>query len=206
MNILNISKKELIMDPIIRFDIVQGSEEWLKIRKEKIGASDSAAIMGVSPWTTRENLLEEKTSDALFSYENEYMKRGKDLEELARELFNIKTGILMTPCVVFSQEYPWMMASLDGISTCRKYALEIKCPGKRDHSSAVMGNIPYKYTPQVQHQSVCVNLEMIFYFSFDGFDGTILEVKKDKIYCQNLIFETKKFYDEMMMRKALAFN
>ena len=38
----------------------QGSEEWLKLRKNYLGASDAAVVLGISPFQTRYQLWQDK--------------------------------------------------------------------------------------------------------------------------------------------------
>lgn len=169
----------------------QGTPEWLKLRKTKITATDASTIMGVNPWKTKEQLYKEKLSDENNTFTNEAMERGIELEPIARELFEIKTGIEMTPQIFVKD---WAMASLDGISFCGQYVLEIKCPGPRDHAIAVAGNIPDHYYPQLQHQMYVTNVQLAYYFSFDGADGVIVKVKRNEEYIEKMIEEELKFY------------
>lgn len=176
-------------------DIEQGTPEWHALRKIKITATDASIIMGASHWKTRIQLYHEKLSNDPPFPPNERMQRGIDLEPVARELFNLKTGLNMRPAVVINPYYPWMMASLDGLSECGQYSLEIKCPGEKDHNEALAGKVPAHYFPQNQHQIKCVNPKIHFYFSFDGMDGPIIEVKKDDGYIEKMLIEEKKFYE-----------
>jgi putative phage-type endonuclease len=171
-------------------DLEQGSLEWLKLRKTKITATDAAVIMGASHWKTSLQLYHEKLSEDNNTFRNEAMQRGIDLEPIARDLFEIKTGHKMIPKVVVND---WTMASLDGINAWDEI-LEIKCPGPKDHSIAVSGKIPDHYYPQLQHQMYVCNSEKAFYFSFDGADGVIVEVKRDDEYIEKMIAEEFKFY------------
>jgi putative phage-type endonuclease len=176
--------------------ITQGSDEWLRFRRSHIGASDAVTIMGLSPWKSSLQLFEEK----LFQFEqeeNQYMKRGKDLEEAARESFEEKLGIQVFPMVFESLEFPWMAASMDGISMDYKIGVEIKVPGKTDQKKAREGKIPPKYIPQLQHQIFVCELQMIYYFSFDGEEGVILEVKRDDEYIAKLIDKEKEFWHSL---------
>jgi putative phage-type endonuclease len=172
-------------------NLVQGSNEWLEFRKTKITATDSCVIMGASHWKTRVQLYYEKTADILPSPPNERMKRGTDLEPIARELFCIKTGNLMIPKVVVKD---WCMASLDGINEWNEI-LEIKCPGDKDHAIALSGKVPDHYYPQLQHQMYVCDSDLVYYFSFDGVDGVIVNVKRDDKYIEKMIQEEKKFYE-----------
>lgn len=175
--------------------LIQQTPEWLEMRKEKIGASDAPIIMGVSPWKTPYRLWEEKTDRKEGGYTSSSMKRGIDLENSAREHFIKLTGITVDPQVIMHPQYEWMMASLDGISDCGQYIVEIKCPGKEDHEMAVKGQIPDKYYPQLQHQLEVCNLDMAYYFSFDGKDGVIIECQRDKKYIKGMLKKELEFFE-----------
>ncbi|MEN6512252.1 MAG: lambda-exonuclease family protein [Chloroherpetonaceae bacterium] len=172
-------------------DIQQGSEEWLNLRKTKITATDSCVIMGTSHWKTRIQLYHEKKDPNYRSITNERMQRGIELEPVARDLFCYKYKTKMEPKVIVKD---WAMASLDGINAWNEI-LEIKCPGEKDHNLALSGKIPEHYYPQLQHQMYVCEAEKAYYFSFDGFDGVTIEVKRDDKYIEKMIEEEKKFYD-----------
>jgi len=109
----------------------QRSAEWFKLRKEKIGASDAAAILGVSPWKTILELYNEKMSEELtVPPQNAWMQRGIDLEPEALRAFEIETGYLMSPQVLINPRHQWMMASLDGLDIDGRAACEIKVKKK----------------------------------------------------------------------------
>jgi putative phage-type endonuclease len=172
----------------------QQTKEWHELRKQKIGASDAPAIMGVSPWKTKLQLWEEKVGLRESNYKSQWMERGIKLEEAARKSFMLMTGIDVAPSIVISKEYDFMMASLDGLSQNGRDAVEIKCPGANDHALALLGIIPDKYLPQLQHQMIVCELDSIYYFSFDGQNGTLIKVKRDDIYCNGMIENEKDFF------------
>lgn len=170
----------------------QGTPEWLALRKTKITATDASVIMGENPWKTNYQLYREKISDDAPKPSNERMQRGLDLEPVARDLFTIKTGIEMNPKIIVKD---WAMASLDGMDDSRKFILEIKCPGPKDHELALENKIPGHYYPQLQHQMYVCDVKEMFYFSFDGIEGAIVYVSRNDEYIEKMIFEEKKFYD-----------
>ena len=173
-------------------DLEQGCPEWHSLRKTKITATDSCVIMGASHWKTRIQLYHEKLSIELPAPANERMQRGTFLEPIARDLFNVKTGCKMKPAVAVKD---WLMASLDGIDEKSGCILEVKCPGEKDHSTAVQGKVPDHYYPQLQHQMYVAGVQMAYYFSFDGMDGVIVQVKRNHEYVENMLVEERKFYD-----------
>lgn len=180
---------------------VQGSKEWLDLRKTKITATDASIIMKASKWKTPLQLYNEKTSPDGATYLSEAMRRGIELEPIARDLFTFKTGIKLIDKddprnVVINPDKPWMMASFDGISECGKYSVEIKCPmpNSYDHYLARNREIPPMYYPQVQHQIECLKPQAHFFMVFDGFDGDPFDVAKNPSYIENMIEEELKFY------------
>lgn len=175
----------------------QNTDEWLEMRKNHIGASDAAVIMEVSPWSTPHALWEEKIGIRQPRVLNSAMARGNRLEDAARECFINMTGIVVFDEVVFHPQYPWMMASLDGIDMERKNIVEIKCPGPDDHDMAVNGYVPAKYYPQLQHQMEVTGLDQCHYFSFDGEHGVIVIVNRNQDYIDKLVKKEYEFYECM---------
>lgn len=174
--------------------LIQGTDAWLELRKTKVTASDAAVIMGMNPWKTPYMLWKEKMGLIPPQEENEAMRRGSDLEPIARELFNLKLNMAFEPAVVFHPENEWMMASLDGMSDLGNI-VEIKCPGEKTHAIALNGKIPDYYYPQVQHQIACADTKFAYYFSFDGIDGVTVRVDRDQSFIDAYMPKAKEFYD-----------
>lgn len=176
---------------------MQGSYEWLEWRKKRIGASDSAAIMGISPYKTAYRLWEEKLGLRDPETTNERMQRGIDLEPKARACFETMISMEVTPRVFEHQEYSWMVASLDGFGETEQgntFAVEIKCNGAKNHQEAIEGRIPEHYQCQMQHQMSVTKLQWMYYFSFDGENGIVLTLPRDDRFIENLIEKEKEFY------------
>lgn len=178
-------------DAIQMLQLTQGSPEWFQLRKTKITATDACVIMGANHWKTKRQLYYEKISDDPPKAPNARMQRGTDLEPIARELFTIKTGIEAFPAVVVKD---WTMASLDGISHNNEI-VEIKCSGDADHSIALKGKVPDHYYPQLQHQMHVCNVDKMYYFSFDGADGVIVELLRNPLYVEKMLVEEIRFYN-----------
>lgn len=180
---------------LVPLKILQESEEWHHLRKNKIGASMAPIIMGVSPWKTPTDLWSEMIGLKQKDEITPYQQRGLNLEDAARRYFYIMTGYEVFPQVFICKTNSWMMASLDGITHFNDVALEIKCPGRNDHLTALSGEIPKKYYPQIQHQLAVTGLDMIYYLSYDGEAGVILTVQRDQEYIDYLIEKEKEFYE-----------
>lgn len=169
------------------------TEEELEFRKNKLGASDAPIILGVSPWCTPLQLYKEKLG--LEKRESNFqMNRGNTLEPIARKFFEDEIGVSVNPKLMMHPKYNWMIANMDGISEIGHVAVEIKCPGKKDHKTAVEGNVPEKYIPQLQHQMEVCGLDWMYYCSFDGKDIVNIKVKRDQDYIDTLISVELKFW------------
>ncbi len=178
--------------------LTQNTSEWLAYRKRHIGASETPYIMGSSPYVTPYQLWVRKKGLIPDVEMTPAMQRGKDLEPIALAEFEEIHNIFMTPKVFVSEEYPWMMASMDGVSLCGKVAVEIKCPGKKNHELALSGKIPEEYIYQLQHQMIVLKLDSMLYFSFDGQKGVTLVAKKDPVLAEKCIFHTHAFWQSIL--------
>src|ERR1700722_13914293 len=147
-------------------NLQQGSKEWLDYRKSKVMATDVPVILGSNPWKTTLELWEEKLDFRPPTQLNDAMRRGQELEPEARKLACELIGIEFEPCVCESSEYPWLAESLDGLSKCGRYILEIKCPKEATHIDAINGIVPPYYTDQKQDQLLVTGAEMCYYFSY----------------------------------------
>lgn len=172
----------------------QRSTEWLEMRKNKIGASDAPIIMGLSPWLTPYQLWEQKVGLQGAQAETGAMRRGIEMEDQARDCFERMTALTVFPQVMIHPDYDWMMASLDGMDIEQNHIVEIKCAGREDHQLAKSGKVPEKYYPQLQHQLEVTGLDMVYYFSYDGSEGVIVEVGRNTRYIWNLVDEERAFH------------
>lgn len=175
--------------------ITQNTPEWLQLRKNKVGASDAPVIMGVSPWKTPFQLWQQKLDLVPDEPTTPSQQYGIDMEEIARQAYQSYTNIPVRPKVVFHPDQSFMMASLDGLSSDGKIAVEIKNVKQEDHQSAKSGRIPKYYYPQLQHQMACLELPEMHYFSYKPNDSILVVVRRDDKYIENLYEEEKKFYN-----------
>lgn len=164
------------------------------LRREFIGSSDASAIMGVSPWDTPLTLWETKLGLRMPKNLSHAMARGIELEQAARDKMHELTGMEFKPKRIFIEKYPYMMANLDGISSCGNYSVEIKCPGAADHASAIAGVVPTKYYPQLQHQMIVSGHKIMYYMSYTPTDPIVLKVEADSDYQEKLMIKEDEFY------------
>lgn len=184
-----------------QLNISQGSPEWLTWRKTKITSTDAGVILGLSPYCTPDLLMKRKNGEVPPEEENEFMRRGSFLEEEARHEFMSQFGIFMAPAVVESDEYSWAAASLDGLSTCNKYLLEIKCPGIKNHVEALdKKTIAPQYYAQIQHHLMVTGCDKAFYFSYNPTcerKTVTLEILPNQDFIKDMIRKEFDFYKSL---------
>lgn len=123
----------------------QLSDAQMQMRRTGIGASEIAAVCGISPWSTPTQVwLKKAPLDAAEPYDttpldNMAIKVGNILEEPLRQLYMNETGLFV---VKYDETYrhpnvPFLLATPDGLcygterSTDVAHGLEIKNVGKR---------------------------------------------------------------------------
>lgn len=180
-------------------EVEQGTDAWLSWRKTVITATDCPAILGSSPWQTAYKCWQRKLGLIDEQKSNEAMERGKRLEPEARALFIKEHNVDMKAAVVESSEFEFLGASLDGLSSCNKFILEIKCGGVKLHDMAIAGKIPDYYMDQMQHQLLVTGAEMCYYYSYNGKEGICIEVKPDPEFKDKFLAKARAFW------KSIAF-
>jgi putative phage-type endonuclease len=94
------------------------SAEWHQARRGTVSASEVAAIMGLSPWTSRFDLYWQKKSGTSSQAENPDMARGRRLEALVLDDFRVTHPefIVYPVGLLASIERPWQTASPDAMA------------------------------------------------------------------------------------------
>jgi putative phage-type endonuclease len=172
---------EIIMNTPAIIQLTQGSPEWHAYRLTHRNASESAAVLGLSPWTTPYQLWLIKTSR--YCHEtNVAMQRGTELEPAARVAYEAQTGLIMQPVVLEAGAYS---ASLDGMTLEGDLVLEIKCPMRGANSNlwldVAAGQVPAYYLIQVQHQLMVSGASTAHLWVYDGNKGLLHEIDRDEL-------------------------
>lgn len=143
---------------MIAFD---SRKEWLEHRKNGLGGSDIAAVIGENPWMSNSELWEIKTGRRQQADigDKEFVQYGHSAEEHIRELFRLDHPELIVRYADFNSwtndRYPWAVASLDGwtgdVINNRKGVLEIKTTEIQRSKDWEKwdGGIPQQYYSQV---------------------------------------------------------
>ena len=173
----------------------QNTAEWHRWRQQGLGASDAPVIMGEAAFKTPRMLWSIKTGRMQEDAAGPAARRGRELERLARRVYEQEVGIQMEPLCLVHDQLEWMRASLDGLSFDGSTVLEIKCPmNVRDQSAAQQGSVPPQYYAQLQHELEVSGAEEAHYWSFDGSAGSLVRVRPDREYLKRLLDAEAAFW------------
>ena len=179
----------------------QTHDEWLNARREGIGGSDAAAILGVSPWTSAYTLWLDKTGQSSHTEETPAMRFGTLMEGPIRDTYREMTGqsVAETPFTYAHPEHPFMRANLDGlILDDEGYAeaiLEVKTAA---NPWAWANGVPAYYVAQVQHYMAVVGLpRAVVVVLLGGEDLQTFDVDADPDYQAALIKVEAEFWQSV---------
>ncbi len=186
-------------------DLTQRSDEWLKWRDNGIGASDAPTIMGETRWKTRESLLRDKVYGAP-ERKTATMIRGIELEPEALIAYQKHNGIKLRPVCIQSQYFPWLRASLDGLSYDGQRVVEIKCGESVYRHASRYKQPPRYYYGQLQHILALTGLPSIDFWCYWPEQPYVhIIVFRDSDYIKRLLKEEKSFWDEVCHLRNNAF-
>lgn len=169
-------------------------EEWLQERKNGIGGSDAATIIGLNPYKTNIQLWEEKTGrrEAIDISDKPYVQYGTYAEEHLRELFKLDFPQYEVShqenTIIKHPKYPFLFASLDGQLVDKETGelgiLEIKTTNilQSMQKEKWKDKIPDNYYCQVLH-----------YLNVTGYSFVILKAQLKYDYDGDIKLETRHY-------------
>lgn len=175
----------------------QGTQEWLDFRSNRIGASDVAPILGLSPYTTRLGLWKEKMGICPPKHESYAMKYGKENEVWVRSQMNVLLECNFEPKCFVDEVNDWLMCSVDGIDVEKGVIIEIKCANQEDHDLACRKIVPTKYIPQLQTIMYVCDVGKIWYCSYHKQDLQYFCVPRSYAYLDEMIPKLKDFWESL---------
>lgn len=172
--------------------IIQGTPEWFEVRLGKFTASDAQAIANDGTGLTTlvfEKVAEKLTKKFKESYTNEDMVRGNELEALARDAYELETGIVVKQ-VGFIEKSDFVGCSPDGIIE-PDGLLEIKCPSDTNFVKYMYEKkIDTKYIWQVQMQMLVSERNWVDFVIFNpNFPSPIIieRIERDENKIEKLL-------------------
>ena len=136
-------------------------QEWLRERKNYIGGTDLASIVGLSPYKTALDVYLDKTSDDIREESSPAMKWGSLLEDVIAKEYAEVTGynLEIEPNVLYHPKYKFLGSNIDRWADNKKHVLECKTAGftrGKEWGEVGTDQIPESYLVQVAfYASIC---------------------------------------------------
>lgn len=151
-------------------NVTQGSQEWLAARAKCFTASDAPAIMGVSKYKTRTELLREKATGIAPEIDAATQARfdaGHAAEAAARPLAEAIIGEELFPVTATTDDGKYL-ASSDGATMLYDTGFEHKLFNAQLVESVKAGIVPESHKWQLVHQAMVFGFKRIMFCVSDG--------------------------------------
>lgn len=169
---------------MITHNLVQGTAAWHSYRAAHDNASDAPAMMGVSSYKTRDQLIAERATGIVPEVDaatQRLFDSGHRFEALARPLAQKIIGEELYACTGSENETSRLSASFDGLTMLEDVAFEHKRLNKRLREAlAVPGctgaDLPMEYQIQMEQQCAVSGCERVLFMASDWDDqGQLIE-------------------------------
>lgn len=154
---------------MITHNVIQGSSQWLALRSNKYTASEAPAMMGVSKYKSRSELLAEKKTGVTPEITPELQKlfdKGHAAEESARAVAEQIVGEDLFP-VTGECEKTGLLASFDGITMMGSIIWEHKLINE-NLRTATVETLDEQYKVQMDQQLMVSGSEKCLFMASDG--------------------------------------
>ncbi|MBR8182153.1 YqaJ viral recombinase family protein [Burkholderia ambifaria] len=173
----------------ITHDLVQGSDAWIEFRMSHHGASEAAAMLGISPKVKRNELLHMKhtgTPKEFSDWVQEHiLDHGHAVEALARPYIEASLCEDLYPVTMSIGD---ISASCDGLTMDERTAWEHKQWNAALAESLEHGELPEEFMPQAQQVLMVTGAERLIFTCSDGTDENMvsLEIKPNRAWFDNI--------------------
>lgn len=184
-------------------DPAPDTAHWLRMRKQGLGASDSAAVLGLSKWGTPLSVYLDKLSDSIDDTMSDRQDWGHRLEEpIAQWVRDTKhLNVTDSPGLIKSEEFPWLLATPD-----RKIVEgDVVVPLEIKSSDAFMKDawdegIPLNYQIQIQQQILIMGAPHGYLVVLHGGNTPdFYRVPADPVFHEQLIRLTRSFWEDNVL-------
>ena len=146
----------------------QGSADWHDFRANHFGASEAAAMLGLSKYQTRTELLTIKKtgiSPEISDQTQALFDRGHATEAAARIILEAQLEDDLYPATYSKGK---LSASCDGIDMAESFAFEHKLFNQTLFDSIKAGVLPEAYQPQCQQVMYVTGANRLYFVCSDG--------------------------------------
>lgn len=153
----------------VQHDVVQGSNEWIDLRAKFFTASDAPAMLGMSKYKSRSELLREKATGIVPQVDAATQARfdaGHAAEGAAWHLVEdkLRTELFSVTLSDTIEGLP-LLASYDGLSMDGSVVWENKL---RNKSNGDVEKTAEEHWPQLEQQALIAGVDRVYFTTSDG--------------------------------------
>ena len=128
-------------------------DKWLEVRRDAIGGSDAAAIIGLNQYSSPYSVWADKTGRLPEKPDNEAMRLGRDLEEYVASRWREETGkkTKRVNAILYNKKIPFAHANVDRWVSGENAGLECKTTSIMNLKKFKGGEYPENYYVQCVH-------------------------------------------------------
>ncbi len=179
--------------------------DWLERRKQGIGASEIASVLGLSSWKSALELYAEKTGELEPDEPGENLELGLLLEPVIIQRYTQKTGrwAERDGRLLRSEEHPWALCTLDARTRIgdEERPLEVKNWSIFGAEEWADGP-PEHYVAQVQQQLLVTGADVASVACLLGGQKFIwCDVPRDEVMIRKIIHHGSLFWERVQRRE-----
>ena len=184
-------------------DCIQGSPEWLELRAKHLTASEAPAMMGVSKYQTRNDLLKAKAtglSEEVSDDQQRLYDRGHAAEAAARPIAESIIGEELFPATVTVEiDGLPLLASLDGMTMDGAILFEHKLANDDLMNQIAAEELDDHYMIQMDQQMMVTSAEKTLFMASDGTDERCawMWVSREKARAKAILAGWHQFQDDL---------
>jgi len=187
---------------ILKLEMPRG--EWLELRRQGIGGSDAAAIVGLDRYRSAFDVYAEKIGLKPEQPDNEAMRQGRDLEQYVAERFMEATGkkVRRRNAMLQHPEYPFMIANIDRWVVGENAGLECKTTSVLNRAKFSQGEFPPNYYVQCVHYMAVTGAEH-WYLAVLVLNKAfhVFTIERDEAEIEALIEAEKHFWENHVLKQ-----
>ena len=180
-------------------------EQWLATRRQYIGGSDAAAVLGMNPYSSPLAVWSEKVGTVEPFEGNIKTQLGSRMEAFVAELFTEKTGkrVRRVNYTLVSDKYPFACANIDREIVGEDSLLECKFTNSRFNVRQFKsGEFPDMWYCQVQHYLAVTGREKAFLAVLSECkDFHVFEIPRDEEDIQAMMEQEEHFWNDYVVPK-----
>lgn len=191
-------------------------EEYALARRNGLGASDASVFLGVQPFKTIPELIQEKctlywTEEEQAIGQKEAVRKGKDLEPLILQKASAELGVFLEkPTAMYRhKDYTFLTINFDGVF--KDYIdgyIPVECKfvtvyGDKYYNRNDPEGIPEYYKAQLQQQMLCLNAPYGYLAAlFDkGWIFHPFKIQRDEAMINRIVIEGYQTWEKILARR-----